>query len=257
MKKHLPKVKFRIIPFKEMVDLIYCFLTPSKEGWDWSNIVYWGHPKLKTRLKGVKDKKKRKEIIDKFFKDQFKKETSRIRKKIKFFQKEWEKINDQVMLVLSELVEQDWGKQTKEISARVSLNPICPRFIKERTFDVYYKDTARRMKSTAIHEILHFIYFEKWKKVFPKIKEREFDSPYLVWKLSEMVPGIVLNDKKIQKIFTYRFFSYKEFQTIQLKGRPLLSSLQKFYDERRNFEDFLRKSWAFVKKHEKEINKRK
>jgi len=30
--------------------------------------------------------------------------------------------------------------------------------------------------------------------------------------------------------------------------------LQDFYDNRKDFADFLKKSWKFVKQHEKEIN---
>jgi hypothetical protein len=70
-----------------------------------------------------------------------------------------------------------------------------------------------------------------------------------------MVPGIILNDKKIQKILKYKFPSYREYQNLTINGKPLLSYLQKFYDNRKDFEDFLKKSWKFVKKHEKEINK--
>ena len=73
------------------------------------------------------------------------------------------------------------------------------------------------MKSVAIHEILHFIYFEKWKKVFPKTQEKEFDAPHLVWQLSEMVPGIILNDKRVQNVFKYKFDSYKEYENFKKK----------------------------------------
>ena len=158
------------------------------------------------------------------------------------------------MLVLSEIVEQKWPEKDGKIIARVSLNPICPRYIKQRTFDVFYRQNARRMKSVAIHELLHFIYFEKWKRIFPNAKEREFDAPYLVWKLSEMVPKVILNEKRIQEIFKYKFDSYREYENFKLNGKPLLSYLQDFYDDRKDFADFLKQSWEFVKKHEKEIN---
>lgn len=254
MSNNIPKVEFGVPPLNKTFPLIHYFLNPIKEDWDWSSRIYWGYPRLKNKLQNVKDKKKRKEIEYNFFKEVFLFKKPKLKRKKEYFQKEWNKINDKIMFVLSEVVEQEWPKKDRKIFAGVSLNPICPRYIKQRTFDIFYRDNSKRMKSTAIHEILHFIYFEKWKKVFPKTKEKEFDAPHLVWQLSEMVPKIILSDKKVQKVFRYKFDSYKEYENFKLNGKPLLSYLQKFYDNRKDFADFLKKSWKFVKKHEKEIN---
>jgi len=101
--------------------------------------------------------------------------------------------------------------------------------------------------------LLHFVYFKKWHKIFPKTKHREFDSPYLVWHLSEMVPAIVLNDSRLQKIFKYKFGSYDIYENAILDKKPLLSYLQKFYDNRKDFEDFLKNSWDFTKENKEFI----
>ena len=112
----------------------------------------------------LKIRKKQKEVEYRFFTEVFKKERIELEKRAKIFQIEWNKINDDVMLVLSKVVEQEWSDKDRKIFARISLNPICPRYIKQRTFDLFYKQKPQYMKSVAIHEILHFIYFEKWKK---------------------------------------------------------------------------------------------
>jgi len=249
-----PKVKFNVASLDKTFSLIHHFLNPGKGDWNWSNCVYQHYPGLEDKLKKIKDMKKRKGIEYDFFKKVFDREKVEMGKRTKIFQREWNKINDEILPVLSEVVEQEWSDKDKEIFARISLNPICPRYIKQRTFDLFYKQKPKYMKSVAIHEILHFIYFEKWKKVFPKTEEKEFDGPHLVWQLSEMVPGIILNDKRVQNVFKYKFYSYKEYENFKLKGEPLLSYLQDFYDNRKDFADFLKKSWIFIKKHEKEIN---
>jgi hypothetical protein len=250
---NIPKVEFSLAPINKTFPIIHSFLNPEKGDWNWSGRILRNYPQLRNKLKGVKNKKKRKEIEYNFFKEIFQKKRTELEKRVKIFQKEWNKINDKVMIVLSEIVEQEWPKNDKQISARVSMNPICPRFIKQRTFDVFYKQTPKFMESVAIHEIFHFIYFEKWKKVFPKTKEKEFDCPRLVWHLSEMVPGIILNDKKVQKIFKYKFGSYDIYEKHKLNGKPVLYYLQRFYNNKSDFADFLKKSWKFVKKYEKEI----
>lgn len=251
---NIPKVEFGVAPLGKIFSMIHFFLNPSKKGWDWSNKVYRKYPELRSELQDVKDVRKRKEIEHHFFTEVFKKERPKLEKQAKNFQREWNKINDYVMLVLSKVTEQEWPEKDRKIFARISLNPICPRYIKQRTFDLFYKQEPAYMKSVAMHEILHFIYFEKWKKVFPETSERVFNAPHLSWQLSEIVPGIILNDKRVQKVFRYKFDSYKEYENFKLNGKPLLSYLQDFYDNRKDFADFLKNSWEFVKKHEKEIN---
>jgi hypothetical protein len=252
--KIIPGVEFSVAPLDKTFPMIHYFLNPPKWDWDWSGAVYSNYPQLKSKLANVSEKATRRKIEYVFFKETFQKERGHLEKKRGVFQKEWDLINDDVMAALSKVVETDWHESDGQIYARVALNPICSRYLKQRTFDVFYKQNSVSMKHTAIHEIFHFIYFKKWKAVFPKSREKEFDFPHLTWKLSEIVPGIVLNDKIIQKVFKRHFVSYPEYENYVLEGNPLLSYFQKFYDNRNDFEDFLRKSWKFVKKHEREIN---
>jgi len=234
--------------------MIHYFLNPPKWDWDWSGAVYSNYPELKSKLANIPDKAARRKIEYAFFKEVFQKEQLQLEKRSHYFQREWNNKNDELMAALSKVVEQDWREDDLRICARVSLNPICPRYLKQITFDVFYKQKPKSMMHTSIHEIFHFIYFKKWKKVFPKSREEEFDFPHLTWKLSEIVPEIVLNDKRIQKVFKYHFVSYPEYEKALLDGKPLLLYFQNFYDTRADFADFLRKSWKFVKNHEIEIN---
>src|SRR3989344_642932 len=250
---NIPRMEFRVGSIKEIFDHLHFFLNPKAGKWDWSKQIYKHYPDLETKIQKVKDKKERKAVEYQFFTEELanKKQELEIQKEL--FQKEWDKLNNEVMLALSKVLEQDWPEKDKLMIARLSLSPICPRYIKQRIFDVFYKE-KEYMKGVTIHELLHFIYFEKWKKVFPKTKEKEFNSPHLVWKLSEMVPEILLNDKRIQEVFKYHFKSYKEYRKFKLNNKPLLEYLQEFYNERRDFSDFLIKSWDFINKHKKEIN---
>lgn len=254
MNKNIPKVQFRVASLEKTFPLIHSFLNPNKNEPNWSDAIYGHYPELKNKLQGIKNKKARRIAEYKYLESIFIKEKHKLEKSRESFQCQWDKINNEIMLALSEVIEQNWPEKDKRIIARVTLNPIYPRFPKERMFDIFYKQKAEYMKSVAIHEIFHFLYFEKWKDIFPKTKEREFDSPYLVWQLSEMAPGIVLNDPKIQKVFEYKFRSYKEYENLEINGRSIMSYLKNFYDDKKDFEDFLKKSWKFVKEYKKEIN---
>ncbi|MEK6741904.1 MAG: hypothetical protein AABX68_01830 [Nanoarchaeota archaeon] len=257
MARNLPKVKFYSAPLKHFIKSLNHFLNPKKEEWDWSRGILRSYLELEMRLKGVTEIEKRKNISSLFFQElvksqEYKKE---IKEKVTLFQKEWDKINDYYMLALSKTLEIDWPKKDKVFKVFVSPNPICPRFIKERVFDAYYRDPLERMIAISIHEILHFLWFEKWKEVFPKTPKYHFDEPYLEWKISEMVPRTILSDKSIQNIFNHKPLIYDEYAYLNIKGRLLPKHLGEFYYKRKDIEDFIKKSWEFVKKHEKEINK--
>ena len=249
----IPKVKFEAAPLKHYINMIYHKLNPRKEDWDWSDRIFKNYPGLEKKLKGINDYDKRVKIIYDFFKQTEKNKKVKLRESCLRFQRSWNKINNKALEALSEVVEINWPKNTMKIAAYVTLNPICPRWIKKRTFDIYYKFNIRKMKAVSLHEILHFIYFEKWKQVFPKTKEREFDKPYLVWQLSEMVPPIILKDERIQKVFRHKPPAYKEYVKFKIDKKPLLEYFQEFYDNKKDFEDFLKQSWKFVKEHKKEI----
>ena len=245
------KVKFGVASINHIIGMINYFLNPKKGDWNWSRTILNKYPELDNKLKNIKNKGKRKRIIRAFFEKFIKNNKTLLKKRARLFQREWDKINDKVIVALSEILEIKWPKKDKQIRALVSPNQICPRYIKERTFDVYFLSSIKEMKAIAVHEILHFLYFEKWKKIFPKTNEKHFNSPYLVWELSEIVPKAILSDKRLQKIFRHNPDVYKEYKNLKIKGKYLLDYINHFYFKRKNFEDFLRKSWTFMKKYKK------
>jgi len=247
----IPHVSFEIAPVEETIPILHRFLNPREGRSDWSHFIYKQYPDLKDLLDDVDEREKREKIENKFFSDYFDREKEKIQAKAELFQKEWDKINTPVMETLSNIMEQEWSLDDKEISARASVNPICPRWIKRRMFDVFYMKDIDGMKATTIHESSHFIYFDKWQAVFPETEENEYDQPHLAWHLSEMVPGVILNDERMKAVFEYDHKSYSEYYELMIEGKSVISHLQGFYDGREDFEDFLRKSWDFVNKNKK------
>jgi hypothetical protein len=250
----LPKIKFEIKPLEKYLDVMYYYLNPKESSWDWSKGILREYPVLQQKLNLIKGYNEKNRTIYEFFEKVEINEKTRLNLKKKAFEESWNKINDKAMMALSEIVEKEWSEKDRIIRAGITLNPICPRWIKQRYFDLFYKFEMEKMKAVSLHELLHFIYFEKWKEIFPQTNEKEFEGPGLVWELSEMVPPIILSDERIQRVLKHKPFVYNEYKTLKIKNKPILKYLQKFYDNRADFEDFLRTSWKFIKKHEKEIN---
>jgi len=253
MKNKVPRLKYIASTLGQSVGSIHGFLNPYKNEWDWSDIIYKEYPGLREKLKGIKKIGDRKIAELNFFNEFIKTNKIDLKEITKTFQNSWDKNGDEIFAQLSEIVEANWSKLSKEIIASVSLNPINPRYIQSSTFDLFYGSSTKWAKSTSIHELFHFIYFSKWRQIFPKTKDRDFDSPRLVWHLSEMVPTIVLNDSRLQMIFKNEFHSYDIYENAMINDKPLLSYLQDFYDSRKDFENFLRNSWDFVQKNQEFI----
>jgi len=253
----IPKLVFEAVDNPDgMISIINQFLLHSGKGFNWSGVYAKEYPSFGRLISKVRDSEEVRKISGDFFRELYDSNLNRLKIIAKNFQKEWDKDGGKLLAALAEVTEKKWPKDCKEMKAWVSLNPICPRFLDERAFDVYWRKSPGEMKETCLHEILHFIWFEKWKEVFPIPIQRGFEAPHLVWKLSEMVPWTVLNDERIQKIFRHTPSVYEEWKFKQIEGKPLLEHIQGIYNQRKSFADFIKLSWKFVQKHEKEINER-
>ncbi len=95
---------------------------------------------------------------------EFKKENRKLIEENKTrYQKEWQKVEKDFFIVLSRILQIDWP-QDKTIRAMIPINPICPRFLNDWSFSIFYnyKTTSHAME-VIMHECCYFLYFEKWK----------------------------------------------------------------------------------------------
>ncbi len=165
----------------------------------------------------------------------------------------WRKIENKIIARLQEILE--LRELPKPITGKVSLLPIAPRFLKQRLF--YFCAKSKCKIETIVHELLHFMYFMKWIECFPEYrdekKQREFDSPFLVWHLSEIVPGIILNDEIILKELDCIPRSYKRYYEIIVNKKSVIQHIKEIYKKRKSFCEFLKKAWGFIKRNEEKI----
>ncbi len=250
--KVIPKVQFRVAGLDEFFPYIHQIVTNTTP-YGFGRNLYREYPDLKGRLDAHESIDDKVGAAHDFFYRKFVEEKPRMDLAVGRFQVIWDAINDSIMRALADVLQIDWADKDRLITASLTLNVMCPRFLDRREFHVFYRGTAERTIDTCVHELLHFIYFEKWKEVFPSWNESEFQSPHLIWKLSEMMPGIVLNDPRIQSILHQKFTMYKIFEDTLIEGHPLRAHLQSLYDNRTDFTDFLRRAFEFVKAHENEI----
>jgi hypothetical protein len=247
----IPKVA--IIPekvenYKEMLEIFFLSDTMFKE----RSLAHY--PELKKIL--AKSDNPGEDLIL-FFREFEKKNKNKILEASRSAKKYWDPLNNKIMKALEDIHETKWGANHKVFTARITLNPVCPRYLEYNAFDIFYKFNKKEIIDTFLHEISHFIFFEKLKEVYPKINPKEFEHPHLIWKMSEMMPGIILRDEKIQDIYPNKDPSvYETIKKMKIDGKPILKILQGFYNNRKDFSSFVKESYKFIKKHELEINKK-
>lgn len=248
---NLPKVQFIDMSLTSETSVIHCFLLPDE--WGWNKRITKAHPTLKNALL-LKTEKDQLAFVKKYISLFRKKNAKIINRNKKEYEKEWGKIEKNFLEALSEILEIDWPKRRKTIYAMTSINPICPRFLDSWSFSMFYnyKKMDKAME-VIMHECCHFLYFEKWKELYPKMDRKKFNAPHIEWHLSEIIAPIILNDKRIQKLLKQKADFYPEHARLKIAGQTIPKYFTSLYEknikENKDFNAFLRQTYQEIKRN--------
>ena len=168
----------------------------------------------------------------------------------------FKKYHEQIEDALSEAFEIDTRTIFNDLSAYITLNPVCPRFLEERYFDVFYKNSEHGALGISIHEIIHYIWFHVWNNHFSDSYE-EYEIPSLKWILSEMAVESIMSDERLAGINPYYPREnggcvYGYFQDMVIQGESILDTLMKMYKNNR-ITDFMEESYRYCLANETAI----
>jgi hypothetical protein len=253
--KELPKSRFEIIDIDMETELFYSF---TKRG-RFSFLFDKSFPELVAIQKECEDKEKCMEKFKEFLENLAAETKGKMSAAKQEIESEWEKIGPEFLEALSEYFETEWPKDKPEIVGFITNMPVFPRFLDKYQFCVGYRNTAGSIETSA-HEILHFLWFKKWKEVFPEMDKREYESPNLAWRLSEIMDPIILQcHPKIKELVKPTHWGYSSFKDIKIGDIGMTEYFKKIYsDSVASGDDFattLKKLWSEAQKHEKEISK--
>jgi len=245
----IPIVKFSSVPTVLEMDCIYGFLFDND--WGWGRYILKRHPRLKPVL-GLKKKADRMAFIRAYVLEYRRKKKERIMRQKALYVSIWKKKERAAFEQLSKVMGTDWPKKRKSIRALISINPICPRFLDTWSFFIFfnYRNPSHAVE-TILHEACHFLYFKKWKEVFPAAKRRTFESPHIEWHLSELLAPIILNGPELRPFLKKKAAFYEEHEAVKIKGVSAPVYFTKLYERRESFESFLKESYREIKKYKK------
>ncbi len=232
----LPKVVFKKIDYNINVDIIKWTFNDDNSDFNLSLKTKHMFPNIKNKL----------DIREGVLKELSNKD-SEIISSVTNYQKSWDSYNDVYIKALEDYFDIKWPSNYRKIFGMVGIMPIFPRYLDEHFFAVSYNMDNSFVVATTAHECCHFLYFEKWKELFPDYNKTTFDSPHLIWELSEMVIDVILNNKLFNDIFHYNFKSYDYFYE---NNKEEMDTIKLIYNNN-NISDAIKKSYEYL------LNKRK
>lgn len=241
--------------FEYMIDKIMGFQTDETTVF-WSEPLYHFYPQLNQEYASSLSADDRKSYFEKTLRSVYAKQECIINDKISLYSKHWEACKPQITAALSDAFEIDCGGIFNDMKCNISINPIEPRYLEEHVFDVFYLNSERGAIGQAIHEIIHFIWFHVWHKIFGDSYE-EYETPSLKWILSEMVVESVMRDPRLSTINPYFERNqggciYPYFFDMKADNKYILDTLDEMY-RNQGIADFMKNAYRYCKNHEHEI----
>ena len=179
-----------------------------------------------------------------------------LQEKAALYSRHWAKCRGQIIAALSDAFGVDCQSRFNGLRCQVSLNPISSRFLRENAFEVFYLNSERGAIGLSIHEIIHFVWFDVWNRVFGD-SYAEYERPSLKWILSEMVVESIMKDSRLSSINPYfpreeGGCVYPYFFNLKAGGAFILNTLDGMY-RKLPIEEFMKTSYAYCLEHEEEI----
>ena len=214
-----------------------------------SKIIFAEHPELKNI--DISDKK----ALLNYVESVFSAHSDDIKSAIDIYTKEWKKVEANIGVCLSEILNTKLEGFDKVIG-NIGIIQIYPRDLQEKTFDLYYKEYPYYAIATALHEVTHFFYAKKWLELFPNDKIEYLEAPHAFWHLSEIMVPIINSEESLRRLIPDADIkSYNDYD-IPYNKDPTNTSIYGFFvknyfeykNKGKTIEEFLKFSRGIIEK---------
>ena len=253
----IPEVKFELAPVELEADLLYSFSRPERRFIAVMNKIY---PELEDIIKKSQNKDEAILKCREFAEKVIEKDKEIIIKAKEAIQADWSVISNDFLEILFKHFETGWPKDKNTIIGYVSIMPIFPRFSDKFSFCVGYRRNTAQARETIAHEIVHFLWFKKWKEVFPEIPRNQYESPHLTWRLSEIMDPIILQcQPEIKRLIQPTKWGYDSFKDIKIGDIGMTEYYVQVYAKcvraGQSFEEILKTLWRDAQEHKDALEK--
>lgn len=243
----IPKIKFRAMTLEENIDLIKWAYYEGNGVLSIHDFTIQYFPELANIDDSLSQKEVYK-IIENVVRDEYNKCQLTLDAEVKRYNALWEKYNDKYFTTLSSYLGVDWPLNIDVIEGQIGLIPVFPRYLDSFSFSLSIGIDAWKIIETCAHESLHFLWFEKWKVVYPEIPREEYESPYVTWQYSEMVTDPILNNHPFSNMFDFKEKGYDSFYEIYDGDLLVMNVLRNIYSEDIPIEEKITRGFDYIKR---------
>jgi len=176
-----------------------------------------------------------------------------IDEKIAYLQNYFREINDALLTTLADVHETQWPADCHEIACYVGCISRCPRNVMTKKLWVPCSMDGEEIIRASLHEMAHFMFYEKWKDIYRPVLQKDLGRPSPRWYLEEMAVDPLLNDARVRSVVPLEHRAYPQFYSETINGIPIMDHIQDLYANRKSMEKFIKNAYRFVKKNLAEI----
>ncbi len=243
--------------YAHSIESILLFLSGDETPF-WSEPLFHFYPQIDKPELTKRTLPDKKNYLMDVFSDIYESTKEELNSKVIRYNSHFQKHKGQIEAALSDAFDLDAHSVFNDLTGNVTLNPICPRFLKERCFDVFYMNSERGALGLSLHEVIHYFWFSVWNRHFGDSYD-EYETPSLKWILSEMVVEAIMSDERLSSLNPYfpkenGGCIYPYFQNMLVDGTPVLDVINTLYHKHR-ITDFMEAAYAYCERHEKAIRR--
>ena len=242
---NIPKVKFKPMSLEENIDLVKWAFYENNGVLSVHDYTIQYFPELAS-IDMKSSKKDVYKIIEQVVTNDYRKYEKRIVSEVKRYNGLWDKYNDKYFEMLSNFLGISFPCDIKHIDATVGLIPIFPRYLDTFSFSLSTGVEESKVLEVVAHETLHFLWFQKWKQLYPDTPRRHYDSPYMEWQYSEMVTDPILNNKPFNKLFNFIERGYDSFYELYDCNELVMDRLRSVYGTDDNIDIKIKAGYEYV-----------
>ena len=248
-------IEFRNPGYEYSIESIMLFQTDEQTPF-WSDSVLFFYPQIDKNELEKRNYYEKKKYIHKVLEEVYENVKNELDSKVIRYNDHFQNYKSQIEDALSDAFEIDSNLYFNDLKGNITMNPICPRFLQERYFDIFYLNSERGALGLSLHEVIHYFWFYVWNKHFGDSYD-EYETPSLKWILSEMVVEAIMGDERLSSINPYfpredGGCVYPYFFNMIINGRPVLDKINELY-HRNGIVDFMEASYDYCLKNEKAI----
>lgn len=253
----IPEIKVKIsdIEFntQSIAELLYHDFSEKNKTLPFKERVFRAFPHLASIINNQMTNQEIYDVVKRMMNKEYEKNAGEMEERRAELLSKFEVFQSAIIPIMLDLFGVEWPKEQQDITCYLGLYAVFPRNVLTKEYWIHYKTAEDVIMRASVHEINHFILFEKWKAMHGYMFQEQPSYPDVLWFLEEMAVDPTLNTKEIQEVAPYPQKAYQIFYDNTLNDIPIEEYIIKLFKERNDMADFLDRAYKFIEDNYKDI----